>query len=289
MLIRRFEPSTAAALLLLVAAPLALTACEPPSSTYRRSTLRPALLGGQGAAPVEEGKVQVTGSASGRLISTNTPALGDPALHVATQGLAGEVRWGATPHLTVGGQLGWSHAAWTRPSADGTPPLGDAHRAAWSAGPSVTLHTGAAPGLFAALRLDASLAQLPWATWELEPGEAARCPPCEGGPPRYTAVDEGVEGHLLYGATLSGGYRFDAAITAIGGVRLENTVKNIGFSDELQEDSTITADVWAWTTFLGAQARLGDHLLLGGQVMWVVTDDVLSNGPGGMVTLGAEL
>lgn len=284
----RCEPSTLAALLLLAAAPLVLTACEPPASAYRRSVLRPPLLGAQGAVPVPEGKTHLTGALVGRTGDLNEAAVAaGPGIQQSPMAFAAEGRYGLFKHLNVGAQLAWSPAGLAQPAAEGVPELDREALGAFSLRASAMLHTGLEPGFFAGLRLDAGLASAPWAVWARQPME-------EDGVFKYKIASSGRHESLANSSTLVGGYTTAQRNTFFLALKLENTLSNSGFSDDGQpdalpdtadlEDPTITRDTLDFGLTAGAQGRLGERLLVGGLLMFSPRGGL---GLGG--TLGVEL
>lgn len=263
-----------------------LQACEPPVSAYRRSAFRPSLLGNTTAVPAQKDQLQVSGNVASVEVHTSTPELGDPALHVARTNLVGQLDVGLSDHLSVGGQVQGAHSRWSTPSADGTPPLA-ADDFALGVGLHGSVHTDRR-GLYGSLSLGATVMQVPWATWQLEAGEAERCPPCEDGPPRYTQIDSGEQLVLLYNASATGGWFFTEHLGLYGGLSLQNSLTNIGFSDEPHDGSTL-ADAAHLVPFAGLSVTTDDGPYLQLQLYGPWDDSLHGLSPGLMATVGVEL
>lgn len=268
--------------LILIFVRLGLVGCEPPVSAYRRSGLKPGLFSETATHPLGQGKVEVTGSGAHERVFTETPSMLDPALHVAETTLHGQARVGVTDHIAVGAQVEGTSDALTVPSADGTPPLRDS--LALGAGPLVSVSAGRFGGLSTTLALSGMFMKLPWATWSLDPGEADRCPPCEGPPPAYSLVDHGKDLLFLYRVSITTAYDFNPYFGVYGGLSVQNSVTNIGFDRVSRDGSTLEASDIALVPYYGLIAHSDSGLFL--KLSGFNSNSIV---PGVQGTLGVEL
>ena len=279
--------NTSAFLILALISIFVLQACEPPSSNFRRSAMRTGLFGAQGAVPAAEGHVAVSGAISHAGVNTVTPEINDPALHVAETNLSGEFQYGVSRHLAMGLHAQGSRYGWTRPSADGTPPLIGSELAI-GYGVNLGLHTGERRGLYASTGLRLTAMEAPWSAFELESGEAERCPPCEGEPPHYRSVDSGVENVLLYNISTAGGWFLNENLGWLAGFSLQNSLTNIGFSDEPHDGSTIEGNL-QFVPYVAMHAAFDSGPFLQLQLFAPWDDEVHGLSPGVMAQIGVEL
>lgn len=265
-------------------------ACEPPVSTYRRSALTPSALGISAVAPLEDGQVELSGSVSHMDSHSQTPELGDPALHVSNVQALGQLRVGVGENWTVGGQLQGLHSAWSTPSADGTPPLVDG--LGWGVGPMLSYHSDPWRGFSLGGSLALTRMSVPWASWELSEEDKETCPDvsCTGpqGQPSYELRESERDALWLYRASVGLHYR-SGALGAFTGLSAQNGLSNLGFDETPRSGSTLRASDDFLVSYLGASLDLDPSLFVQGQVFFTHGHSATVFSGGLQLTLGVRL
>lgn len=237
-------------------------ACEPPATTYRRSALTPSRIAEYAQVPLKPDQVEVGGTFNKQTIHTRTPVEGEPALHVASSNLVGHIRTGVDEHITFGGHVQVAHQTWSKLSAEGTPPLKEG--LAWGIGPDLSVGLGDPNRLSLVGTASLTLMNVPWAAWEYT-GESPGCTGCGNRRPNYQFQESGRESFLLYRLSLGPVWRLSQSLALLGGFSFQNSLRNVGFSDQMLSGSTLSNDVTSLVAYSGVDVTLPEGIFFQAQ------------------------
>lgn len=232
---------------------VALAGCAP-ASRFRRAAHVPMPTGDSLTQP-QEGLVDVSGSITHQNSSIDLfPELGDPALQASNTTFYGEARFRLGRFLRLGLQGTYSHSSLAQPTATGTPPMEDSHL--FGLGPSFSFNYRQ-PKWALGAGISATFLSTPWSTWERRDGTGDfRYDPSEIFLEDYRLTDEGRDLMVLLNASVGATYIPLPSLEIFGGLSVQNSLDNIGFSNEGADGSTISAGNFGVVPFVGVTGRI---------------------------------
>ncbi len=224
----------------------ALTLAPSPPSSSGRSLPRGRVLIEGGMAPaqaaVEEDAVTLPG---------------DAGLWIPTQQYSASLRAGIADTVELGFKGLWGRYEDAVMSTPGVAPLGD-EREVWALGPTLTVSIPVGDsGFVFGLVGEAYWVTVPYASWY--------CEACDGQylydpeQAHYRMTDQGTETFLFFNTAFLGNFRLhDTPLEFYGGLGFHSTITNIGFDDQVTEDSTLEQGSILPMAIVGVDFEPGD-------------------------------
>ncbi|MBM4318564.1 MAG: hypothetical protein FJ125_01045 [Deltaproteobacteria bacterium] len=285
----------------VLAAAIGKLGCAPITEVKRSAlTLSPAPPTSSGRA-IGAGKVRLYGGLgpAGMVVEEElVTEVGDAGLWIPTQQALGGLRLGLGDHVDIGAKGLWTHYDWSTASTPGVAQLGKTERDAWAIGPTLTVTAPLGQsGLALGFAFETLWSSIPYASWQLKHGGEPGYYPYDPYSPdqaHYQLMEEGRENFLFFNWALLLNYRFEPPVplTLFGGGGMHSTLRNIGFDNERNYESTLEKGNPVTLLVLGLEATVLDHLtvMLGGY--WPLLDESDSSqvfGPAMELAIGLQL
>ena len=246
------------------------------SGIYRRSTLAPTAVAGVGNQPLEQGEFDVAGSVSTVNVRQQVPRLNDSDVHVAHTNAHGYLRLGVYDYLAFGIQGQYAHAGLSHPGSKGTVPLEE--RAAYGLGPMASLRFDLADELTVNFGLAVMYFNSPWSQWGYESNEE--------GDFEFSRINSGRTQRMLYRLNAGPYYQLDERFGLFGGLSVQNSLTNQGFTKPQSLDSTVRSGNDQVLAYVGGSYKHDTGVYL--QLQAFVSSDDRTAPLGGQLTLGFQ-
>lgn len=232
-----------------------------PQTRYRRSAVVPTPRGDDLTQDFA-GRVEVSGSVAHTDVETDLlPRAGDPALLATETTFDGRVRFRVGEHIAFGLHGLYSHSTFAQQTAWGAPPMHD--QSIYGFGPNLSFHVGDRKRYVIGGGFGLTFMNTPWSVWERtsDPTLPELLDDIAG----YEQIDEGREMLLLTTLSLGATWVVHPSFELFGGLSVQSSLTNIGFDDQARDGSTLSADEFGVTPFLGATGRIPGGAFVRGQ------------------------